>query len=270
MRRFFNCRVLICISLALSVSNSPIGAAELGNTAAIRVKVEGQVIKAGVYSLPPHSRLVDAALSGGVRADAYLPGATWLHQPAKASQQELKIGLIHDLTVFIRNAKLDNLPESAALGLRLRNRVESMPTTGRLVNALDPIRLELDSKANHLLADGDELYYPARPEIIIVQGAVTQDCVLPFVSQKVAADYARACPQHGEAETDWVYIIEPNGSTRLHTIAAWNAEKAQALLPGSQLLVPLRSRPGQPTDELNTELARFLATQVLPTQGQQP
>lgn len=262
-------RALPGIALLLALASSVTSAADLGATSPVAVKVDGQVLQPGRHTLPPRARLADAALAAGVRADAYLPGASWLHQPAKAAQRDLKVGLIHDLSVLIRNARLDNMPDRAALGLRLRTQVEALPITGRLVNVLDPVRLELDRKPNRPMHDGDELYYPARPDTVLISGAVASDCVLPFVSRQAATDYARACPLHTEADTDWLYIIGPDGSTRRLAIAAWNREAPPALAPGSLLLVPLRSRPDQPTDELNTELASFLGTQPLPAVSEQ-
>lgn len=269
MRRYRRRGLLLGITLMLSHLALLANAADLEKIAAINVTIDGQVLKPGTSSLPPLARLADAAIAAGVRADAYLPGAIWYHQSAKAAQQELKIGLLHDLTDVIRNGRLDNLPERATLALRLRAQVEAMPVTGRRVNTLDPIPLELDRKANRLLDDGDVLYYPARPDVVVVMGAVTQDCALPFVSRKAATDYARSCPQTSEADTDWLYIISPDGGTRRYAIGAWNAEAPVALQPGSRLLVPLRSRPQQPVEELNQELASFFATQPLHAKSKQ-
>lgn len=258
----------LAITVMLMLDGSALAAEAVATpTAAIPVRVTGMVHNPGRHELAPGSRLFDAAQAAGVRPDAFLTGAAWFHRPAEATQRGLKVGLIHELTVLVRHAHLVGHRDRAALGDRLRQRVEALPVTGRLTGNLDPVRLELELKHNRPIHAGDQLYYPSRPDTIAVLGAVAEDCTLPFVGLKPAADYAQECAPHGDADPDWIYVIQPDGAVSRHGNAAWNRTAPQPLAPGARILVPLRDVPGNATEALNADLAAFIATQPLPAEG---
>ncbi|MBK5914527.1 capsule biosynthesis GfcC family protein [Rhodocyclus purpureus] len=242
----------------------------------IRIEVSGRVARPGTQRLPADARLFDATQAAGVRADAYLAGAAWLRPSAREKQQALKAGLLHELMQAQQQALRDEQGERASLLSRLHAEVSALQVSGRVTTVLDPVRLELEAQLNHRLADGDRLLYPPRPDSVTVSGAVQKECRLPFVGLRPAADYLRDCPAHGEADPDWLIVIQPDGKVSRHGIAAWNRNEGQPLAPGARLLLPLRgasawrsllAAQGVADDEvrsLNAELAAFLATQPLP------
>lgn len=251
-------RYLVCLLAAL-LWETPSQADDTVN--AVEITVKGLVRDPGPHTLPGGARLFDAARAAGVRNDAYLAGAAWLSTAAKADQNKLKIGILFDLTMQIREAQVNGNGPRATLAQRLRLQIAPMAATGRRLVSLDPIRLELERKQNRPLQSGDEIIYPARPSSIEILGAVARDCSLPFDGLRTATRYLEACPKHAEADPDWLWIIQPDGNAIRLGIAPWNADPDVTLAPGARLFVPLRSGPEFRTDTMNAEIARFLATQ---------
>jgi capsule biosynthesis protein GfcC len=238
-------------------------------SAQLAVSVDGNVLRPGAHALKAGARLLDAVRAAGVQPEAYLLGAAWLHGDAVASQRELKVGLLFDLTILEQGARLDGNAELATLAARLGDQVRAMPVTGRQANTLDPIRLELEPRSNRPLVGGDRLLFPARPQTVTVVGAVRADCVLPFIGLRKATEYAADCPRQTSADTDWLYIIQPDGAVLRRGVALWNRDPAQVLAPGARIVVPLRaSILKERADRLNDDLAAFLATQPLGSAGE--
>ncbi|MCQ4346638.1 capsule biosynthesis GfcC family protein [Pseudomonas stutzeri] len=229
------------------------------------VVVEGQVKSPGRYLLDGETRLFQVVGPAGVEPDAYLAGAAWLHRPYSEAQRKLKAGVLFDLAVLARHARLGERPELAALAERLRVQVAALPVTGRRVQDLDPVVLELERGANRPLADGDILLYPSRPSGVRVVGAVREDCLLEFAALQPARRYLNGCERAPAADRDWLYVIQPDGRVQRQGIGLWNRTSDPLPLPGATLLVPLEQRLLQDVaEELNDDLAAFLATQPLP------
>lgn len=236
------------------------------------VRLEGRVLHPGDHQLGTEARLLDAVRAAAIRPDAYLLGAAWLHADSQASQRALKLGLLFDLGVIARSARLHGRLSRAELAERLAIQLGVMAVTGREVNTMDPVRLELDPRANRRLSSGDRIVYPSRPSDVTVRGAVSDDCVLAFVALRSAAEYVRNCSLHSEADADWVYIVQPEGVVVRRGVAVWNGERSEPPAPGAQIVVPLRDGGGSDGDDelveggirrFNDALATFIATQPL-------
>lgn len=243
-------------------------AALLGNSSLLAnpsASISGQVTQPGHYTLKGEVRLFDLVGPAGVKSDAYLSGAAWLHQPARDAQRKLKAGVLFDLAILTQHARLSDQPELAELAERLQAELVQLPVTGRRVHDLDPINLELVRGANRFLADGDRLLYPTRPTTLRIAGAVESDCEVDFVALRPADDYLQDCPRHAAADTDWLYVIQPDGRVQRLGIGLWNSSKPYLPVPGATLLVPLKeSLLRGVAEELNDDLAAFIATQPLP------
>ena len=229
------------------------------------VVVEGQVQRPGEYRVQPDTRLLQVIQAAGVTSDAYLISAAWLSRSHQSTQRGLKAGLVFDLRTAHQDALLRDDAHAAQLVARLLDRVNEMPVTGRRLGTLDPVRLEVQPRTNRLLEPGDRLVFPPRPHTITVTGAVAADCMLPFSGLRAAADYVADCPLHPDADTSWIYLIQPDGTVNRRGVAGWNREPPQTLAPGATVYVPLRAAMlrGR-AEELNDDFAAFLATQPLP------
>ena len=228
------------------------------------VTVQGDAAKPGRYSFQEGMRLHDVLLPAQVNPKAYLLGAAWLHTPLRNAQERLKLGVLFDLATVRSNALQDDETELAALAARLIDKVQAMPVTGRRVAQLDPVRVELNRGDNPYLSNGDVLLYPPRPTTVKVVGAVLGECELAYQSLQPAVDYLKSCPRDPGADADQLFIVQPDGRVFQQGIALWNETKSVPPAPGARIYVPLRgSAKGDPTPDLNTELAAFIATQPL-------
>ncbi|MCY1276475.1 Capsule biosynthesis GfcC [compost metagenome] len=226
------------------------------------VAVSGSAEKAGSFAFTEGMRLHDVLLPALVDPETYWLGAVWLHQPLRAEQRRLKAGVLFDLRTLERNALLENRPDLAETAARLSDKVRAMPVTGRKVQVLDPIQVELKGALNGRLAAGDRIDFPPRPTVVSIEGAVARDCLLPHAPLRQARDYLQDCPALAVADPDYLFVIQPDGQVTRLGIALWNRDTGAPPAPGARLLVPIQgSTLGDATPDLNRELAELLATQ---------
>jgi hypothetical protein len=231
---------------------------------AVDIQITGAVTAPGLKQLSGHARLSDAALASPLSADAYPLGASWQRPSLQVEQSRLKAGVMFDLDSARLQALRDGRTALADTLASLHAWVQPMPVTGRQVALLDPRSVEVNAAENRPLSEGDRLFYPRRPTTIQVVGAVNQSCVLPLVPLQNAQDYLDACKPSNLADSDWIFVIQPDGRVAKQGAGLWNRGPSMPLAPGAVIYVPLRETGlhGVPP-ELNQELAAFLATQPL-------
>lgn len=233
------------------------------SVSAAAVSVSGDVRNPGAVDLPSGARVLDVIRSAQPNPESYWLAAAWLRQPLLDQQTRLKAGVLFDLKVLQRTALLFEQTQRAALALRMYEQVSRMPVTGREVAILDPVAIEVGFARNFRLDDGDSLIYPSRPSVVEVLGAVAEPCRLEHRAMQQARDYLQSCAPLADADTDYLWLIQPDGVTRRVGIAPWNRESGQLPAAGSKILVPVRTDDlNPPIPELNQQLAEFLATQL--------
>ncbi|MDR9754374.1 capsule biosynthesis GfcC family protein [Pseudomonas sp. SZMC_28357] len=227
------------------------------------VMVTGDVQNPGPIPLPAGGRLVDVIGEAVPNAESYWLGAFLLRKSLLEPQTRLKTGVLFDLQVLQRTALLFDLPSRAALAVRLTEQVSAMPVTGRQVTVLDPVAIEVGFALNVRLDDGDQLIYPKRVDEVQVVGAVADTCHLPYHVGQEASEYLDDCEQLPDAEADYLWLIQPDGSVRRVGNAAWNRESGHVPAAGSKIMVPVKNDDlDPPIPELNQQLAEFIATQL--------
>ena len=228
------------------------------------VSVSGDVLKPLSVAFKPGMRLLDVISQAQPNPESYWLAAAWLHQPEVEKQVRLKVGVLFDLKMLQRGALLNNNHDLAAVAVRLYQDVNQLPVTGRNVLSLDPVALEVVYAHNYLVSDGDKVSYPARSNSVTVLGAVEHDCTLHYQPLQQVRDYLDSCPRLKEAESDFLWLIHPDGTYKRVAIAAWNREDGVYAVAGSKILVPVRNDNADlPTPDLNEQLAQLLATQPL-------
>ena len=228
------------------------------------VSVSGDVLKPVSVAYKPGMRLLDVISQAQPNPESYWLAAAWLHQPEVEKQIRLKVGVLFDLKMLQRGALLNNNHSLSAVAARLYQEIDQLPVTGRKVVNLDPIALEVGFAHNYLVSDSDKVSYPARTDSVTVLGAVEHDCTLPYQPLQQVRDYLDSCPRLKEAESDFLWLIHPDGTFKRVAIAAWNREDGVYAVAGSKILVPVRNDNADlPTPDLNEQLAQFLATQPL-------
>ena len=91
-----------------------------------------------------------------------------------------------------------------------------------------------------------------------------QQCTLALQAKQEVRDYLDSCPRLNQADTDYLWLIRPDGQYQRVAIAAWNRQDGVHAVAGSTILVPVRNDNADlPTPDLNEQLAQFLATQPL-------
>jgi hypothetical protein len=227
------------------------------------VSITGDVRNPGQYELQPGERVLEVIRSAQPNPQGYWLAAAWLRQPLLEEQTRRKAGVLFDLKVLQRTALLFEQTSRAALALRLYEQVSRLPVTGRQVASLDPVAVEVGFARNFRLHDGDSLIYPLRSSTVEVLGAVAEPCRVEHRAMQEARDYLQACLPLADAETDYLWLIQPDGVTRRVGTAPWNRESGQVPAAGSKILVPVRTDDlNPPLPELNQQLAEFLATQL--------
>lgn len=228
------------------------------------VSVSGDVLNPVSVAFKPGMRLQDVISQAQPNPESYWLAAAWLHQPEVEKQTRLKVGVLFDLKMLQRGALLNNNHGLAAVAARLYQDINQLPVTGRKVANLDPVALEVGFAHNYLVSDGDKVSYPARTDRVTALGAVEQDCTLPYQPLQQVRDYLDNCPRLKEAESDFLWLIHPDGTYKRVAIAVWNREDGIYAVAGSKILVPVRNDNADlPTPDLNEQLAQFLATQPL-------
>lgn len=251
---------LFALALGLAVSTPCIAAPS------ISIEVFGQVQHPGEQVVAPGARISDAALAAAPTDTAYPLAAAWLRRAEQVAQTRLKAGVLFDLGQLEEHAAQD--ADGAQAATALARELDSMPVTGRVPALLAARNVEAALAQNHLLADGDRLVYPPRPNSITVVGAVVQQCVLAHTPGRPPRMYLHECPSLVAASPDDLFVIQPDGHIEKLGIALWNRSPDTTLAPGAVLYVPLRaSTLGRIAPDLNEEVARFLATQVLDAPG---
>lgn len=234
-----------------------------GSVSVAAVSVTGDVRHPGQVDLQPGARVLDVIRSAQPNPEGYWLAAAWLRQSLLEEQTRLKAGVLFDLKVLQRTALLFEQTGRAALASRLYEQVSRLPVTGRQVAVLDPVAVEVGFARNFRLDDGDSLVYPQRPRVVEVLGAVAVPCRLEHRAMQQASDYLQGCAPLADAETDYLWLIQPDGVTRRVGIAPWNREGGQVPAAGSKILVPVRTDDlNPPLPELNQQLAEFFATQL--------
>ena len=224
------------------------------------VTVSGAVNAPGNYQWQAGVRLLDAAVTGQINAEAWPLGAALLRQSAIEPQQRLKTGVLFDLQANQVAAQGDGDEALVNLLSDHIQQINGMPVTGRVVAQLDPLQLQLLSN-NALLEPGDSLLYPRRPDQVRVLGAVQSECSLPFDAHLQPRDYLRKCPLHRRADPSYLYVIQPDGVVQRVGVGYWNAESLNIAV-GALLYVPINPLYlSDETPDLNKELAAMLTTQ---------
>ncbi|MFJ2538492.1 capsule biosynthesis GfcC family protein [Pseudomonas sp. NPDC087614] len=228
------------------------------------VTVSGDVANPGPVELPANGRLLDVINEAVPNAEGYWLAGVLLRQSLLQEQARLKAGVLFDLDVLRRMALLFDRPGRAALAARLIEDVRQMPVTGRQIADLDPVALEVGFARNIRLDNGDRLIYPKRVDEVEVLGAVAEPCHLPYQPLQEARDYLQDCTILADAEADYLWLIQPNGTSRRVGIAHWNRESGQLPVAGSKIFVPVKNDDlDPPVPELNQQLAELIATQLV-------
>lgn len=220
------------------------------------VRLEGEVVHAGIYSVRPDETLRDVVRrAGGLTPNAYLYGSEFLRESTQRLQQarltEYVNTLQKDIQLAAANASgsVVNPTGAAALGTSLQSQRDLITTlrklraTGRIVLNVTPYDRGIDSLPNLPLQDGDRFIVPAVPATVNVVGAVYDQNSFLYRRGEHIGDYLKiAGGGTRNADKRHEFVIRADGSVLSKQTAGgtlFNGGFAGKLsYPGDTVVVP--------------------------------
>ncbi|MGL4711543.1 MAG: capsule biosynthesis GfcC family protein, partial [Shewanella sp.] len=192
----------------------------------------GQVVQDGLQQLP----LYNSATNKEVIA-VYWLGAALLDTENTAALETKRQQVLTRLSQM--GAAKDNSAYIAKLA-KLAQFIRNISIGQRVIQPLDIDLIRINDSYNAQIDGRFLLVLPPRPTTVTVVGAVAQTGVLPWKSQLSSKDYLRQAGILDNAETRFVWIIQPDGQAIKQPIAYWN-HQAQDIAPGATLYVEFSS-----------------------------
>lgn len=188
-----------------------------------RASINGEVNIPGVYTIFKGEKLSSLiSRAGGFKDDAFLPGAVFIRQSAKTTQQnsfarlikELEKKYIAESSVNLGDAQSNLMAQERFA--RIKSMLESLKATqaqGRVLIAIDiPERLK-NTSDDLELEDGDSLTIPQIPSIVSVVGEVYDSNSLIYENKKNASYYIDILGGFTkDADKSSLFIVRANGS----------------------------------------------------------
>jgi polysaccharide export outer membrane protein len=210
------------------------------------VRVEGEVLRAGIYSMGPDESLSDLiAKAGGLTSNAYLFGAELTRLSVRAAQNTRLAAAIdrleqdYDRHLIERSRNVLSgdlstpIPTEGDAIHGLLAKLRELKPTGRIVMGLDPRLVTVSTLPLLAVEDGDSLYIPPNPHTVEVVGAVYQEGSSLYRKGLTMRDYIRSAALIQTADPKASYVVRPDGSVSTH-------RDDLELVPGDAIVVPER------------------------------
>jgi protein involved in polysaccharide export with SLBB domain len=218
------------------------------------VRLEGEFRAAGIYPVADGETLGNLIeRAGGLTSQAYLFGAEFLRESARAGQQLRLDQFVRELEHAVERGgttRLDGAvsPEEAATVTarleserRMVERLRGVKATGRIVLHLPPEGSDLSKIAGMQLENGDRFVVPSRPATVNVLGAVYNQNSFLHEPQLRIADYLRqAGGPTRAADRAHIFVIRADGSVvpKQGSGIFTRPFEADRLNPGDSIVVP--------------------------------
>jgi len=218
------------------------------------VRLEGEFVHAGVYSVQPGEtlrHLVERA--GGLTGNAYLYGSEFTRVSTRSVQQARIDEYVQSLSLAIQrnvvNLASSPVTQGLATGTVAQNSEQSLlaslqriRATGRIVLSLQPASSGVESLPDVTLEDGDRFVVPHLPATVNVVGAVyDQNSFLYAEGSRAGLYLHRAGGANKDADRRREFIIRADGEvvSRDTTNGPWGSEFNNLhIFPGDTIVVP--------------------------------
>lgn len=220
------------------------------------VRLEGEVVHAGIYSVQPGETLRDVVQrAGGLTPKAYLYGSEFLRESTQKMQQARLNDYVNsaerDIQLASANAAgtLVNANGAAALGTSLQSQQQLIATlrrmraTGRIVLDLTPYSRGLNALPSLPLEDGDRFVVPVTPATVSVVGAVYDQNSFLYKRGDHVVDYLRISGgANKNADKRHEFVIRADGSVISKQTAGGTLFSggfdSKLVYPGDTVVVP--------------------------------
>jgi protein involved in polysaccharide export with SLBB domain len=219
------------------------------------VRLEGEFVSAGVYSVAPGETLRQLVQrAGGFTSNAYLFGSEFTRESTRIFQQQRLDEYIQSLELQIQRSGITlaasavGAQDTAAAGAAnlsqqgLLSRLHQLKASGRIVLEVKPNSSGLDAIPDIQLQDDDRFVVPSRPATVNVVGAVYDQNSFLYRPGSRVGDYLRLSGGPNRvADKKHIFIIRADGSVigRDSANGLWgNNFEAIRLNPGDSIIVP--------------------------------
>ena len=213
------------------------------------VRLEGEFLGAGVYSVKPGETLRQLVIrAGGFTSDAYLYASEFTRQSTKRVERQRLNDYADQLDAQVSTVTSGNssralndrdaaAAETAATGARAAvNRLRQLDPVGRIVLQLKPDSEGVNSLPELALEDGDRFIVPKIPSNVYVEGQVYSANAFVFEPGRRTSTYLKlAGGPDREADRSRSFVLRADGSVLSRQYG--NFEHA-LIYPGDTIVVP--------------------------------
>jgi protein involved in polysaccharide export with SLBB domain len=222
----------------------------------VRVRIEGEVARPGIYEVKPGeglAQLIERA--GGITPDAYLFGMGLFREEVRQTQldnlQKIVRRLEQDSMAALSRTTQSFSGVSDAAGLQARlqaqqqaqqralENVRSLKPEGRIALNLKPsLNVSPAQLPGLRFANGDRLVIPYRPDFVFVYGAVNTESAVLYEKGQTVTHYLDKAGIRNSADKGAVVLLRADGSA-LSSQIAWRNEVLRAeVMPGDSIVLP--------------------------------
>ena len=221
------------------------------------VRLEGEFVHAGVYSVLPGETLRSlVARAGGLTDKAYLYGSEFTRKSTQAIEEQRLIEyadrLEHQLarsSIAMGSAGNGSSQEGgqqgqiASVDRELIARLRQLHPTGRIVLDLNVRSTGENVLPETPLEDGDQLLVPPTPATVQVTGAVLNQNAFLYRNGARAGEYLHlAGGMNRDADRGQIFVLRADGSVTAHvagqSIFSSSGFEKLHLYPGDTIVVP--------------------------------
>lgn len=221
------------------------------------VRLEGEFVHSGVYSVKPGETLKELVIrAGGFTNQAYLYGSQFSRESTRREQQQrldeyvsslsyqIEIAASNKATSVVSPTEAATVGASVASQRELVNRLREVRATGRIVLHIEPFSSNVNSLPDLPLEDGDRFIVPPVPSTVGIVGAVYDPNSFLYIPHRRAGDYLQtAGGPNRNADRRQIFIIRADGSVVSRQYAnrsLWSDDRfsREAIYPGDTIVIP--------------------------------
>lgn len=238
------------------------------------VRLEGEFISSGVYSVQPGETLRQLVRrAGGLTPDAYLYGSEFTRESTRRVQQQRLNEYIDQITLQVSTNAMNNAGRAisaqdtaAASAAQAQNQniiasLRQARASGRIVLEVAPDSHDVDQLPDLPLEDGDRFIVPRVPSTVSVDGAVYNQNSFVYDPSRRLGEYLRSAGGiNRDADKSRAFVIRASGSViskQYSSSLRGNSFDSLRLYPGDTIVVPLNLTKGN-TIRLIVDIAQIL------------
>ena len=226
------------------------------------VRLEGEFVSAGVYSVQPGETLRQlVARAGGLSPEAYLYGSEFTRESTRRVQQQRLNQYVDQIALQVSTSAINSAnsavsaQDSAALAAAQQQNANVVANlrqaraTGRIVLELQPDAHDVSQLPDLPLEDGDRFIIPRIPSTVSVDGAVYNQNSFVYDPSRRLGGYIRlAGGANRDADKGRAYVIRASGSViskQYSSSLINNGFDSLHLYPGDTIVIPLNLNKGK-------------------------